>query len=121
MNLTPEQKRARLEALTKLAIATREKLERETIGVYLDALQGWSTAIFVEACRRLQSASQWFPKVAEIADACRTVEREQQIRKEQRQLKAPDDQISPERWQQLLADIRRVCNRHDLNADRRSE
>lgn len=115
MTYSPEQKRARLEALTKLAIATREKVERETFGVYLESLDSWSTGYLVEACRRLQRTATWFPKVAEIMECCRTVERERQIVAESRRL-APAEftPIPKEKFERFLADIRAAINRHDL-------
>lgn len=114
--LTPDQKRARLEALTKLAIATREKVERETFAVYLESLSGWSTAILVEACRRLQTASQWFPKVAEIVESCRVVEREKQIREDQKKLKPAEFVPVPrEIVEDFMRQIREATGRHDLN------
>lgn len=107
--MTPDEKRARLSALTKLALATREKAEPEVFRVYLEALAGWSTEVLAEACTRLQRTAQWFPKVAEIVEACNTIHRERQQRLEQKRLGAPvPAPISPEQHAEIMAKFRAV-------------
>lgn len=65
-------------ALTRLAIATRERLpesqeDRNALfRVYLDDLDRFSTDTFLRACRRLETMT-WFPKKGELAEACQAV------------------------------------------------
>lgn len=110
--MTPEDKRLRLAALTRLALATREKAEPQVFQVYLEALSGWSADTLTEACRRLQTSATWFPKVAEISEACTTVANERHQRDEQRRLSAHlPDPISPERHAEIMAQFRAVLKR----------
>jgi hypothetical protein len=72
----------RVRALTQLAIATREKLEPQTIATYLDDVARVSTPILVAACERLRKSAEWFPKVRELLDACQAVAHERKMREE---------------------------------------
>jgi hypothetical protein len=81
--MTPKSdKEQRVQALTRLAIATREKAEPQTFAVYLDDTSRVSTHVLLEACRRLEKSSTWFPKVAELLEQCNLVAKEHQIRAE---------------------------------------
>jgi hypothetical protein len=68
-------------ALGKLAIKTRERLDRLVLDCYLDddRIQAVSTPDLVEACRRLE-VSAWFPKFGELVAAAQAVRRERQER-----------------------------------------
>jgi hypothetical protein len=115
MTLTPDDKRIRLEALTKLAIATREKAEPQTFAVYLEDLAAWRTSTLVEACRRLRLTAQWFPKVAEIAEACRAVAREAELRADARRLKPAEFVPVPaERVEEFKRQIRVAIGRKGM-------
>lgn len=100
----------RLHALDRLAIATRERCDKETKAVYLDDTAGIETAVLVEACRRLERSSSWFPKMKELLEHCEVVAREQRIRRELqsprlRDLPTPD----PERQRMWLEKIREAA------------
>lgn len=69
--MNPEQVR-RTEAITRLAVATRERLDRQVLDVYLEDVKHWSTPVLVEACRRLHHG-EFFPKVGEVLKACASV------------------------------------------------
>lgn len=103
-------KEQRNSALTRLGIATRDKLDTEARLVYLEDTQRIDTAVFVEACRRLEKAAQFFPKVAELIAACDVVAKEIRIREEQLRprLAAPDepDDARKAMW---MAKIRAAC------------
>lgn len=66
-------------ALTRLAVATRERLPEEKrdrdafFHVYLDGLDKFATSTFVEACRRLETKLDWFPKKHELLEECRAI------------------------------------------------
>lgn len=86
------QQERRLTALTRLAIATREKCDRATYLLYLEHVQRFSTEVVIAACRRLESSSEWFPKVAQLVEECRVVARhkaEQQEQHKRRMLDIP--------------------------------
>jgi hypothetical protein len=68
-------------ALTRLAVATRERLpesrtERDAFfRVYLDDTERFPTSTFTLACRRLEMSLDWFPKKHELVEACAAVAR----------------------------------------------
>lgn len=100
----------RFGALARLAAATREKVEKETYAVYLDDTKHIAVDVLELAAHRLEKSSNWFPKVAELIDACNYVLRERQIRDEQNRPRLmPDDTPSPERMAELMAKIRAAC------------
>ncbi len=103
-------KEQRVKALTRLGVATREKLEPQTFAVYLDDTAWIETKAFVEACRRLETIAQWFPKVAELMEMCRLVAKEYQLRAEadRPRLSAPPEP-SPERIREHMANIKAAC------------
>jgi hypothetical protein len=69
-------------ALTRLAVATRERLpdaraDRDAFfHVYLDGLDTYSTDTFVRACKHLETALSWFPKKHELVEACQSIVRQ---------------------------------------------
>lgn len=101
---------ARLHALDRLALATRERADKETKAVYLDDSASVQTGVFVEACRRLERSSTWFPKMKELLDMCDVVAREHRIREEANrprlgEIPTPD----PERVRMWLDKIREAA------------
>lgn len=111
--MTPQERLQRAEIIGRLAVATREKLERQTLDVYIEALQGWSVETLRSACMRLQTSATWFPKVAEINDTCNVVRQHEVERKQARQLSSgtPAD---PERLSQFLADVKAEVARKSM-------
>lgn len=112
----PSDKETRLKALTRLAIATREKVEPQTFAVYLDDTQSIATSVLAEACHRLEKSATWFPKVAEVLEACSTVVKERKLREEwsRPRLNPPADEPSPERKMQWLQTLREICTRRAM-------
>lgn len=108
--MTPESKQARVNALTRLALATREKVEPAVYVVYVEDTQHFGTVVFVEACRRLEKSVAWFPKVAELVEQCRIVNQEylDQTAKP-RQLTEPE--LSPQKKAEIMARFREVIGR----------
>lgn len=98
-------------ALTRLAIATRERLpesqeDRHALfRVYLDDLDTFSTDTFVRACRRLETMT-WFPKKGELKEACQAVAQyKADNRKPSRALTDGDKPVDPSKWANFRADV----------------
>lgn len=103
-------KEARLKAMTRLALATREKVEPQTFAVYLDDVQRVETAVLIDACRRLEKSSEWFPKVKELLDMCNVVAKERQIREEMNRPRLSAAQTpDPDRVAMWMEKIRASC------------
>ena len=103
--MTKEQRELRMQALTRLAIATREKVDRETYVLYLEDTSHVPLGVLVTACRRLEKASSWFPKVHDVLEECRIVaarQREEQEGKARLRLMPP---APAEQWR--AEDIKR--------------
>lgn len=113
---------ARLTALGRLALATREfpplVTKRDELAmqaffqIYLEDTASFPTNVVVEACRWLEINQAWFPKVAELVEACRTVGRRQQERREsvtRRLLESPP--VAPESLAEFKAKIRAIAQR----------
>ena len=110
--MTKDERETRLHALTRLALATREKVDRETYVLYLDDTSGFSTGVLVDACRRLETSAAWFPKVAELMEECRTVARQHMERAEERARKRlPPPAPRPEVTEEFLAKIRALARK----------
>jgi hypothetical protein len=75
----------RIKALTRLALATREKVEPATYVLYVEDTAGFSTDVLEKACRRLETALTWFPKVSELVSECRIVARYEAEQRAQQQ------------------------------------
>lgn len=106
--MTLDEKRARLNALTRLALATREKCEPQTLQVYLDMTAGWSVEILTQACERLGRTAQWFPKVGDITAECESVYKQAAERRETARLLNAEPPVSSARQAELfrgLADL----------------
>jgi hypothetical protein len=106
-------KAERLKTLTELAIATREKVERQTFDVYLDDTAQVPTWALVDACYRLRKSAEWFPKVKELLDACSTVLREREIRNQAKRL-PPADECDPLRAKEWLEKIKIASQGHRM-------
>jgi hypothetical protein len=66
----------RIGALHRLAVATREKADPETLALYLEGSGRYATVDVVLACRRLEGRVAWFPKLAELLSECDVVQAE---------------------------------------------
>lgn len=104
-----DNKEARLTALTKLALRTREKVEPATFVLYVEDTAKFSTAVVVEACDRWGRSQAWFPKAAELIEECRLVAQRHEERREQRQLSAHSEPASPERLAKFLDDVKALA------------
>lgn len=103
--MTDEDKR--MEALTRLALATREKVDRASYVLYLEDTARFSTAVIVDACRRLETSSPWFPKLAELIEECRIVAQQHAERAEaERRKRLPPPPPRPEFLADVMAKIR---------------
>lgn len=114
MALTAESKTERVKALTRLALATREKVESSTYVVYVEDTAQFPTHVVVEACRRLEHAAAWFPKVAELIDECKVVATREAERRASRQLPAHTEKADPERIAQFLEDVKAEIRRKSM-------
>lgn len=100
----------RLEAITRLAVATRERAEPQTFQVYLENTAKVATDVLIEAGRRLEKSATWFPKVSELLETCNAVAREQRIRYElSRPRLKPPPELTPEQKAKYLEAIRKAC------------
>lgn len=108
-----DEKRQKLQALTKLAIATREAGEPQMFVVYLEGLEGFDADTVTTACANLVRQATWFPKVAEVVEACRAVLRVEGDRiAAKRRLNAPlPAPLSPEKHAEIMAKFRAVLSR----------
>ena len=93
-------KEARIQALERLSVATREKVEPQTYALYLEDTVLIPTRYFVEACGRLEKSSAWFPKLKELIDECSTVARWHQDQQALKRLPPADecDQARAQMW-----------------------
>lgn len=111
---------ARIEALTKLALVTKEfpppktTFEKESqqkfLLIYLEDTAMFATSVVVEACHRLRLRMNWFPKGAELRDECRIVAQQEQERldSQRRRIAAPRDQVSDARLANIRQDVDRM-------------
>ena len=118
MTNNPTDVSRRKAALTRLAVAMRERLpetksERDAyFHVYLDGLERFSTDTFERACRRLETSMTWFPKKAELYEACVTVAKYMVERGKPRlALTDGDKPVSPERWSRFRQDVDALVQR----------
>lgn len=72
--MNPDQVK-RTEAITRLAIATQARIDRQTLDVYLEDVAKYPTDVLVEACKRLHKA-EFFPKIGELVTQCGEVRSE---------------------------------------------
>ena len=109
MDLTKDSKAQRMMALTRLALATREKVDPAVYVLYVEDTASYATEVVVTACQRLERRVTWFPKVAELIDECRVVatrrHEEQEEAARQRLRPAP---LPPERWAAFQAQFQAI-------------
>lgn len=105
-------------ALTRLAIATRERLPESQedrhafFKVYLDGTEGFSNDTFCRACRNLENSIDWFPKKHELIEACRAVLKfKLDQRKPQLALPSGDKPIAPEKWREFQSCVQALIQR----------
>lgn len=110
--LTKESLERRMAALTKLAIRTREKVEKETYVVYVEDTAHFPTQVVEIACQRLGTMQSWFPKSHELIEDCRAVAKHQaeQSEAKARRLQLPEP-ANPERLQKFLDDVKAEVRR----------
>ena len=102
----------RVAAMTRIALATREKIDRATFALYLEGVAGYSTATVIEACRRIEDRSSWFPKKAELLEECRIVaQRKADAAEEQRRKRLPPAPLTETQKADILAKFRAVLER----------
>jgi len=109
MTLTRESQAARTTALTRLALATREKVEPAVYVLYVEDTASYSTDVVVMACRRLETRLTWFPKIAELVDECRIVATRQQEAKDEaarQRLRPPP--LPADRWAAFQAQFQAI-------------
>jgi len=102
MALTTDSKTQRVNALTRLALATREKVESATYVVYVEDTAHFSADVLAQACKRLEHSSPWFPKVAELIAECQLVANREAERRAARQLPANAEKADPDRLAAFL-------------------
>lgn len=113
--LTKNDKTRRIAALSRLAIATREKMEPAAFVVYIEDTQRFSTVVLERACRHLATTVTWFPKVSELIEACQIVSRqlvEDRDQARRRALRPPP--LSDEKWAEIQAQFRSVLKKHTM-------
>lgn len=69
-------------------------------------------SVFTEACRRLETSAQWFPKVSELLEECRIVNaRRQAERDEKRRKQITGAGITEAQWQDIQAKLKAIINK----------
>lgn len=112
MALTQDSKEARMKALTRLALATREKVDAATYVLYVEDTAHFPSAVVVDACRRIETSSPWFPKLAELVEECRLVAKYQEDQREEVERKRlPPAPISDEKWKEIQKQFHEVLGR----------
>lgn len=121
--MNPKDRAGRQAALTRLAVATREKLpdskeDRDAfMSVFLSDLEHFSTDTFVRACRHLETVVAWFPKKAELYDACQAIARRKQLeRKPSLALPPGDKPVDPEKVKQLRQHVLSLVRKKGMGA-----
>jgi hypothetical protein len=110
------EKLEKTEALARLGIAKRERLDKADYDVYVSGLEAFSAATVRRACERLQQLPEpefgpRFPTLAMILGLCRAIADE---RKARELPAAPQERASPERLAQFLEDVRAEIRQHEM-------
>lgn len=84
------QKERRIAALTRLAIATREKVDKATYVLYVEQTSNVPVSVLEAACRRLETSSDWFPKLSQVLEECRIVGQRRAEQAAQKRLPPPE-------------------------------
>jgi hypothetical protein len=110
------EKVEKTEALARLGIAKRERLDKADYDVYVTGLEAFSAATVRRACEKLQQLPEpefgpRFPTLAMILGACRAIADE---RKALTLTAAPQERASPERLAKFLEDVRAEIRRHEM-------
>jgi len=108
-------------ALQRLAIATKERLPEHPedraafYKVFLDDLDKFATETFVEACRRLETRLDWFPKKHELYEECQLVVKHRSDERAQRQLGRSrlldEPQVDPAKLSDFRHRVRELLDR----------
>jgi hypothetical protein len=115
----------RIAALARLALATKEfpslptAEDRKAMSafflIYLEDTSPFFTDVVVEACRHLEVTQKWFPKVAELVDACRVIATRREEQREASVRKAlPPAPVSHEKIEAFKAQIRAAIGRKSM-------
>jgi hypothetical protein len=113
------QKVEKTEALARLGVARRERLDKADYDVYLSGLEAFSSAIVRRACEQFQRLPEpefgpRFPTLATVIGMCRAIADEQRIRKELTLPPHPEERASPERLARFLEDVRAGIRKHEM-------
>jgi len=109
---------AKTEALARLGIARRERLDKADYDVYVSGLEAFTAATVRRACERLQQLPEpefgpRFPTLAMILGVCRAIADERKVLTLQA---PPEERASPERLAKFLEDVRAEIRRHEMPA-----
>jgi len=112
------EKVEKTEALARLGIARRERLDKADYDVYVTGLEAFTAGTVRRACERLQQLPEpefgpRFPTLATVLGLCRAIAEE---RKALTLTAAPQERASPERLAKFLEDVRAEIRRHEMPA-----
>jgi hypothetical protein len=117
----PNERDYKLAALTRLAIATRERLpedkrERDAMfHIYLDGMDTYSADTFVRACKHLETALSWFPKKHELVEACQSILRQKRDKERPRlALPAGETEVDPAKLSDFRHRVRELIERKGM-------
>lgn len=121
--MSADDRKVRLEALTRLALATREKPEPQTYVVYLEDTARERTDVLLEACRRLEKSSAWFPKVAELLAECAVIAKHRREAEDQKRLLMPANFVpaAPGAAERFKAMVEKIVREKRMPATRPSD
>lgn len=103
---------ARLQALTNLALRTKEKVQRAVYVLYLQDTARFPSAVVIEACERWGTSSKWWPSASELIEECVLVGRRHQERAEERARKRlPPAPVPQEKLDAFMAQFRAVIRK----------
>jgi hypothetical protein len=115
--MSPQDRDTRMKAFSRLAIATREKMDPQAFAVYLDDTRGFTTEAVLRACRHLEHSLQWFPKVSELREACAFQEQRLREAREQRRPKLADGDkpVTPELWREFRSRVNALIQKRQMS------
>ena len=104
-------------ALMRLAAATRDTtIDAAVVTVYISNLDGADVRDIVATCRKMESTESWFPKCAELVQACRKARLARQSEERRAWLEAqvvPElPEASEDTKASFLAKARRLLGAH---------
>ena len=113
------EKVVKTEALARLGVARRERLDKADYDVYVNGLEAVPSPIVRRACEQLQQMPEpefgpRFPTLATVLGMCHAIAEDQRIRKALTLPAHPEERASPERLAQFLEDVRAEIRRHGM-------